>query len=344
MLVSHHVSLSRFRFTLERGYPECATDNANGLLCGEHDSASVTPRDIAEDVITDCLATPGNCSDRCRTTLENFSGRFHCCIHSLDVTESNDLIRALTPQLWEDCGVTLPEPCDDEPLQLEPLALSPDVSCSYACTLHQWLALFCKYQANEVVRTYRECGSEELALQFIQTCGFNEREEFCGAEGGLGGLVSLFLGSSNELNDDYVTQIYDTCIGFMLTGKCSPECRDALVQARDTFGCCLNNINSTALGSLFSNINDIQNFVTSYDLWSVCVVEPSPLCQLPNKMSIYDRFTSCSLCEFQPTGSGSFPLVAVAGGAGAAGLILLILVALVPVAFYCCSRKRYHLG
>ena len=193
------------------------------------------------------------------------------------------------------------------------------------------------------MRNYRECGSEESALQVIQMCGFNQKEELCGVLGGVS-LISALAGSSNGLSDDYIRQLYDKCIDIMLTGKCSPECRDALVQARDTFGCCFNNINTTALGSLFVNNNDITDFVTSYDLWSECVVEPPTLCQLPNETNIYDRFTRCRLCELRPNmsaDSGDFPLVAVASGAGAAGLTLLLVVALVPVVFYCCCRKKY---
>ena len=59
---------ARLRFTAKRGYPECGRDK-NGILCGVHDS----PFEVADDIFGDCLASPGNCSDGCRTTLQSFS-------------------------------------------------------------------------------------------------------------------------------------------------------------------------------------------------------------------------------------------------------------------------------
>ena len=331
--------LARIRFTFHRGYPECATEDSTGMLCGEHDSAQVDPREIAEDIIDDCLVTPGNCSDRCRTTLEAFASRFGCCIHSLDVTESQDLIRALTPQLWEDCGVARPEPCEDEPLELAPL--NPNVSCSHTCTVQQSLALFCKYQAAGVIQAYRECDNEQGAVQTIQTCGFNNGGDLCGVVSRIN-FISFVAGSSIQLDEEYVRQMYDTCIDFALTGKCSTECREALVRARDRFGCCLSSINTTALGFTFID-GDPANFVTSSELWSTCVVQPPSLCQLPNDLSVYDGLTQCELCQLKPTSSSDdddFPLAVVIGGAGAAALIL-VLVVLVPVIICCCCYKRY---
>ena len=330
---------ARIRFTFHRGYPECATEDSTGVLCGEHDLANVAPRRIARVIIINCLATPGNCSDRCRTTLEAFASRFGCCIHSLAVTESQDLIRALTPQLWEDCGVPRPEPCGNEPLP--PAPLNPNVSCSYTCTVQQSLALFCKYQAADVIQAYRECDGEQGALRTIQTCGFNNGGDLCGVVSRTS-FISLVAGydeSSIQLDEEYIRQMYDTCIDFALIGKCSTECREALVRARDRFGCCLSSINMTAVRFNFFG-RDLADFVTSSELWSTCVVQPPSLCQLPTDLSVYDGLTQCELCSLQPTSSDDdFPLAVVIGGAAA---LILSLVVLVPVVFCCCRYKRYN--
>ena len=329
--------LARVRFTLRRGYyPECSRDDSTGMLCGEHNSAKVAPRSIAKVIIKNCLATPGNCSGRCRTTLKAFASRFGCCIHSLAVIESENLIRALTPQLWDDCGVTRPEPCGNGPLA--PASLNPNVSCSYTCTVQQSLALFCKYQAADVIQAYRECNREQGVLRTIQTCGFNNGGDLCGLVSRTG-FILLVVGSvSIQLDEEYVRQMYDTCIDFALTGKCSSECREALVRARDRFGCCLSSINSKAL-RFTSFDGDLADFVTSSELWSTCVVQPPSLCQLPTDLSLYDKLTQCELCQLQPTSSDDdFPLVAVIGGAAA---LIMVLVVLVPVVFCCCCYKRY---
>ena len=116
-------------FVLERSYPDCGT-NGSGVFCGVHDALNVnSPRDVARDIVNDCFDKEVACSVECRSLLESFASRFGCCVHSVLIIQSSDLIRALTPQLWEDCGVALPAPCDDAPPELAPLQLN--ASCSH---------------------------------------------------------------------------------------------------------------------------------------------------------------------------------------------------------------------
>ena len=318
-------------FTSERGYPECGRDK-NGILCGVHDSSQLTPSEVA-DVVGDCLASPGNCSDGCRTTLQSFAGMFDCCIHTLDITGSVNYAQVLILQLWSDCGVPCPGPCTNSPPELAPLIYDP--SCDYTCTARQNTALFCRYQAAEVIRAYQDCGEARDAASVTQICGINSRGELCGTFAVHADFILyLFFSDSRDLVTN-INQIYDKCIELQLTGKCPTECRDALTQARERFGCCFNNFNISSIG-FPGNEDEILSFVTGYDLWSTCVIEPPSFCEIPSDTSVYDCLIQCNRCQVE---QGGFPLVAVVGGA-IGGLLLLLLVALVPIMLYYCCRKR----
>lgn len=314
----------------------------NNTLCGVHENSNVPPWSVARDVIEDCIEDARNCSNRCKMTLEGFSERFGCCIHSDQVTRSDDLIRALTPQLWADCGVTRPEPCDNVMVQES----SANLSCSFTCSLNQFHALFCKYQAEDMMALYRECGEEQMALRVAQSCGFNHRGEFCATVGSIHSISSIFRNPRDELDQEYLEDVYDKCIEFSLTGSCPADCREALLEAKDKFGCCFNNINRSAIDlstTFFNPVSEdgIRSFVSDHNLWSACVVEPPGLCQFPN-VSVFDNLTQCSVCEleFESTVESNDDLtVNLAVSLGVTGAVLLLLLLTIPVIIICCY---YH--
>ena len=325
------------RFSLDREFPECGRDS-NDILCGVHDVSVINPQSMALDVIGECIDDQQNCTNSCKEMLGNFSSRFGCCIHS--ITDS-DTIRSLTPQLWEDCGVTLPSPCDNAPQALAPL--NANARCSYTCILEQFLALFCKYQAARTIEILEECGDEERALLTEQLCGFNQRGDFCATVGNVY-IFSLFINPQNELDDEYVFDVYNKCIAFAETGICPTECREALVEAKQKFGCCFNNINQTALGSFLFSVSPegLRSFLTNNDMWTACVVETPGFCGLPEDASVYDDLTQCSVCEValqQGSGSDDFPLVIIVASVAGVGTLLIMIA--VPILIYCCYRRRY---
>ena len=345
--------LAPTRFTFERGFPECGRDN-KGFLCGVHASADISLEEAANNLHTDCLAGGGNtnCSNRCRTGLQNFADRFDCCIHSL-IDPSSQQRKVLTPQLWEDCVTMRPEPCGNAPPELPPL--NSDVSCDYACTFRQSLALFCKHQVEEVIRVYQDCGDTNEATRTAQMCSFNDRGDLCGVLDS-STLLSFFLNTASRDLSDTLRDIYDKCIPLLTAeNKCPSECRKALSQAKETFGCCLNNLNSTLFTPFFRETEtDINRFATSYDLWSSCVVEPPAPCELPSDTAMYDSVSQCGVCTVNSTNSSAQCSVcpvrtnstlALAVGLGVSGLVvLLVLIALVPLIIYCCYCKRYVLA
>lgn len=312
----------------------------NNTFCRVHETSDVTPFDVASDVIQQCIEGSRNCSNSCKTTLENFSERFGCCIHSDGVTRIGNLIRALTPQLWSDCGVPRPEPCGNVIMPQS----ATNSSCSYTCSLNQFHALFCKYQAEDMMALYRECGEEKVALRLAQSCGFNNRGEFCATVGSVHSISSLVHHPRDELDQEYLEGIYDKCIDFALTGNCPAECRKALLDAKDRFGCCFNNINGSAIDlstTFFYPVSEdgIRSFVTDNNLWSACVVEPPGLCQFPN-VGVFDELTQCSVCQLDSDDDLTILALSVS-----AGIVVLLLLLTVPVTIIiCCYHKRYING
>lgn len=327
------------RFSLTRHFQDCASDDKD-ILCVIHDTSEVSPYVVADDVIEQCLTNSTlNCTTECKTTLQSFSGTFGCCIHSLDIIQSSERIRALTPQLWEDCNVTLPAPCNNAPQALAPLNVN--TSCSYTCTLTQFQAVFCKYQAAEAISILRECGRDQQVRLVSQLCGFNYKGDFCPSVGNIN-VFSFFLFPTNELDDEYVLAVYDKCISIFSTGICPFACREALLDAKERFGCCFNNINKTSLGVYLFPAEEggVRDFLTNPALWGECVVETPGFCELPSDPQVYDELTQCSVCEISSPSSQSdgFPL----GVIGALALVVIILMISVPILIYCYYRKRYN--
>ena len=312
---------ARLRFTSVRRYPECATDE-NGTFCGVHDSRRVNPKKIAEEVFGACLSRPGKCSEECKSMLRRFAGMFGCCIHSLDVLESDHLIRVLTPRLWEDCEVARPEPCANGPSELTPLSVEP--ACSFTSDLYQAQALFCKHQAADAMRAYEDCGDEQTARRIAQMCGFNEDTLFCGGMGSISPILYFYNGTPSELNNDYVRSLYEKCVSFLLTGTCSTECRQELTRAKDSFGCCLNSINDTAVGSFLSG-NSMRKFVTSYDLWTSCDVVTPSLCHLSNDSRINGFIGGIGCTSYRPTTNTDDIILAAVRGTAVGVLVTLVL-------------------
>ena len=339
LITSGVASMSLSSLTLQdRDFSLCGSDR-NGTFCGVHDSSSDNPRSEARNVIRACLEDTEdtrNCSDACKTELQNFADTFGCCVHSNDVKDSDFALRALAPQLWEDCGVTLPAPCDNAPDELAPL--SREASCSYTCSLNQLQALFCKYQAATAIQIYQECDEEQSALQVEQSCSFNDEGEFCATVGSVNFPFFLFTNPRDELDDDYFLDVYSKCVSFSSTGNCPAECREVLLEAKEKFGCCFNNVNRTDFPV---NVDGLRSFVTSYDLWTACVVEPPGFCEFPQDASVFDELTQCSVCELQAQSTDdhtNFPILAVA--VSSAVVVLLLIAALIITVGVCYYYKR----
>ena len=336
-------ALPRLLFA-DNDFRDCGSDS-NGTFCAQHDTADTDPSDLARDINDECFEPPSqNCSSSCRETLEEFSERFGCCVHSERVI-SDRYIRVLTPQLWQDCGVERPEPCDNSPAS--PPVVDANITCTVSCSYTQYNAIYCKHLARKAIDIYNECGDDENAMQVAQECGFSDRGMFCAGLGQIGFLAVLGDPNDDELSNEFVLQVYNKCLQFFANGTCPSECRDTLQEIRNKYGCCFNNINKTAFDfALFNDEDDPQGLVTGYDLWSACGVETPGLCSLPDDVSVYDDLMHCSLCpvelEVISTGDKSDEsndhTKAIVGGV--LGAIIFLVALSIPILIFCYFFKK----
>ena len=280
------VSLScNLPFTSLGDIRRCGTDR--GTLCALYDPSLDTTgtQDIeqhAREIERFCFKdntiseTLTNCSSGCRETLETFASEFGCCIHTEPrIVEA--FSNTLTPLLWSQCGVTRPEPCEDAPN-----IPADDSSCSFFCGFSQYIGLECQHIGDKLLQIYEECGDTVSANELRQRCGFNARGRFCG-------IIPDFTASLT----DTIFPVYNKCYNFLSSGQCATACKEALEDLKETYGCCVNNLNSTDQ----SRQREIGVFVTSYELWSACGVESPGFCSLPADVSVYDDLIQCNTCR-----------------------------------------------
>ena len=281
----------RFLFgSLEDQLRRCGRDES-GTFCAFHNPSLdqdvegiKTIDDMTDEVHRRCLEdqslseTLKNCSTDCRSALEEFSSRFGCCIHvgGLSFNDHDESRRIFTPLLWSRCGVTRPDPCPNAPTLPGSQA---DVTCSLQCALTQAFAIECKHIDRTHFQILEGCGAGNnlTSLQIRQRCGFNSKGDYCG-------LLTF------NFPREYTFSVYSKCYHFYTSNQCSMECKSALEEMVDIYGCCLNAMNTTSIE------DDIQHFVTRYDLWTACDVETPGFCSFPADLSVYDDLRDCDTC------------------------------------------------
>ena len=108
--------------------------------------------------------------------------------------------------------------------------------CSLECLFRQSKYLYCKGLSNELetIKMNRECG---VPTDTFETCGF-DKGNYCY-------LMDLF-----DDPDSYFVTIYDKCYTFfaenIATNRvCSGECKGAVQEVKDRYGCCVEHYNNS---------------------------------------------------------------------------------------------------
>ena len=241
-------------------FSDCGT-NRNGTLCSEiNDRYEVY--DIYDDAFRVCFGSSdrrvglppsaSDCENECQLALRQLSDQVGCCIHHISPNDDYPVFR--TPSLWINCGVVQPEPCTDTP---QPIDEVPDFACSYDCVLRQYNSLYCKSVGEKLEKLDRECNQAEG----FERCGF-DKGVFC---------------SRLNYPISYFVTIYYKCYSFfeksnVTNGVCPSECSEALLDAKDTYGCCLKYYNSTF------NDEAVGHALMKSDLWAACDIETLDSC------------------------------------------------------------------
>ena len=104
-------------------------------------------------------------------------------------------------------------------------------------------AVLCEPRCGQpVINFYLTCGLDFVVPTFVQNCGTNAMGQRCGTE-----VVQMAINrTSMEISSD--------CIGTIVFGSnCTTECRNTLTNARQSLGCCIQLLNTTAITPNFIN-------------------------------------------------------------------------------------------
>lgn len=112
-----------------------------------------------------------------------------------------------------------------------------------------------------IVNLYIRCGSPGTATAFVRNCGTNSMGTRCMDES----VHDALAPKSNEIGM--------ACRDTILAGdECTTECRNTITNVRQSLGCCLNLMDTTA-------ITNIVNRVYNRQLWEQqCGVDLPPEC------------------------------------------------------------------
>ena len=128
-------------------------------------------------------------------------------------------------------------------------------------------AMICEPRCGQpIVNFYIRCGSAGTATAFVRRCGTNSMGTRCMDRS----VDTALTTRSNEIGM--------ACRGTILSGdECTTECRNTITNVRQSLGCCLNLMDTTA-------ITNIVNRVYNRQLWEQqCGVDLPPEC--PSSLS-----------------------------------------------------------
>ena len=122
--------------------------------------------------------------------------------------------------------------------------------------------MFCEPRCGQpIVNLYIRCGSAGTATAFVRNCGTNSMGTRC---------MDRSVQNALALRSN---QIGMACRNTILSGdECTTECRNTITNVRQSLGCCLNLMDTTA-------ITNIVNRVYNRQLWEQqCGVDLPPEC------------------------------------------------------------------
>ena len=104
-------------------------------------------------------------------------------------------------------------------------------------------ALLCEPRCGQpVIDFYLTCGLDFVVPTFVQRCGTNAMGQRCGTD-----MVQTAINTTSM-------DIISNCAGTIVSGSnCTSDCRNTLTNARQSPGCCIQLLNTTAITPNFIN-------------------------------------------------------------------------------------------
>ena len=246
----------------------CAV-NGNGDFCesafAQYDQDGMRLMDIQSNCST-VLDSSSGCPSDCRTLLEQFKAELGCCINTFinGTLYARSSPAAVDYRVWNSCNISLPADGCENGLIIENFARFH--RCSDAEFYHRvYRQNLCQPNVGQPYVSFLLNNSScydllTEAQDVVNSCSLSETGFPC----------ELF--SERE-----VDSLDSICEQSAVTGNCSMECRDRLVELNNSLGCCVNYYNRTV---------DSSPLGLSYSLWKSCGVESPGFCNSTLKLSV----------------------------------------------------------
>ena len=155
-------------------------------------------------------------------------------------------------------------------------------------------AVLCEPRCGQpLINFYFTCGLDFVVPAFVQSCGTNAMGQICGTE-----VVQMAINRTS-------IEISSNCIGTIVFGSnCTTECRNTLTNARQSVGCCIQLLNTTAITPNFINP------VIDPQLWErSCGVDLPTACPSSLTPTITDDDTAAPTTDGPQTTPSGLPVV-----------------------------------
>ena len=232
------------------GLSYCETNHKETVCSALYEDSTI------DEVLTSCFnlsdgiyrfPSAGECKSECILALRRLSDQVGCCIHTSDYKAI-----VQTPSLWMNCGVEQPELCGNTQIfENQPSNIFSLLGqCSYKYFLEHYQYTYCKYLGEELSNINTECGYSEQKT--LETCGY-DKGQYCG---------------SLDYPRQTLLAVYDKCHSFFEEDTtdeltCNDECEAAILDLKDTYGCCV----------ITFNITSVARQVLRSELWTSCGIE-----------------------------------------------------------------------
>lgn len=248
--------------------------NSDGDTCGAVTLKFLSDQTNAE-ACSGVLAS-GACHSACRSFLELMRDTMGCCINAYFNTTDYPLYERykghVDYRLWSLCEVgTTDEVCKDSGLTLK--HLDDQKSCSSQELVSRFVRYECSADVGQslINALMKNDRCYIFSSVMVDACSSNNKGQYCAEAIGTDII-------SNVITDPLLVSLNSHC--FPGSG-CTPSCRNAIQEIKDTYDCCVNVYNDSSIGLQLPSL--------SYEVWEECGIETPGFCKatqtIPDKIT-----------------------------------------------------------
>ena len=261
--------------------------NENGDTCG-----AVTLKFLSDYTNADACSgavSSGFCHESCRDFLQSAKKELGCCVNAYVNKTDYPLYRQYRQYvdylLWDLCDVDLPDgECKDGGLSVKPHSQDQK-----SCSPQELISRFVRYECSADVgqslinNLMKNDRCYIFSSVMVDACSTNTHGQYC-AE-----VIGIDL-MANVISDPLVISLNSYCTP---GSGCTASCRNAIMDVKKAYGCCVNIYNDTSIG--------LQLTPLSYDVWNKCGIETPGFCDTTQVIPTIQTITTTESVDSSPT-------------------------------------------